>query len=868
MMSGFMSYYRTYYSHVATQNIQKTILGSSYQINTFNNIIDYIQVYGKKIIPSGVFVLCTLELYSDRVKDKFRIMNKNNQVYQNTLTNFLSDMNSISPIQWIIDIFIDNKKYNIKDINVIYFNGNLFLDLSSPDCYIYRRKYIKDWFTENGVIYLDESEMELFTSNFPVYFNDGVFSNNSYTILKNNDGYEIDLNNNGNPGEIVLFPNGTSLHSFNSLIDWVDLNPDATQTYNQEGLIIFKNGTIIDPMSVKLVSNSLLDISSINKTTSTSGYIIAPYFNSTSIEETKDYISWFKEHELKSENTIAGLLNDGTAPDFISEYKNYTVNTIYNMSNVDNIKNLITYDVEFFKKFINYSIEKYISPYTTSYYINNDNHPYSEWLFNDTSSMPYNNDIEFDSPMLLLVMENINKNPFKVYVNGVFVYEIMEYYNEAGYDYIYLDYDNMSETDNIEVEYYTNLSDDIIKSKIVSNSTGTLNLGELVEPAKIYGDNITIYKEVINDGVVTYNEISDYELDLSCGEIYLGEEYADSVFCVVIESSILYYEYTIHERSVISNVTFTINSDDFKTTKQSIYNYRLYKDGLYIPHSSYTLTFNTNGSITVSTSCSAYMSETFILEYNPIPLCEVYSEETINSYGIINPDLSDISYPLNMKMQYIYLNGRKLIPSQIEEFSSNCITLSNVYSTNNFVVLMNNDYENITNFSTFTTNFQSATSLFMDYRNSQAVGSPISNTQTNELTQNPNVMRTLYWDLYNDYLKDNIVNFGYGGVPDYIAIKYQNLVNENNIILIDCGEQMNHWMPLDANMSSSEMLDSMLSLYNNLLNKISSESIITPQLPDNLITEAYPVLQGKENSVFVFDIGQIIQPVDKLDSPL
>ncbi|MEI2418801.1 hypothetical protein V6O07_00880, partial [Arthrospira platensis SPKY2] len=281
------------------------------------------------------------------------------------------------------------------------------------------------------------------------------------------------------------------------------------------------------------------------------------------------------------------------------------------------------------------------------------------------------------------------------------------------------------------------------------------------------------------------------------------------------------------------------------------------KNGKLIPRKFYNIEFPTpeNGRKVpfIHVDCQCFMSEQMNVEFVPYRMKEVYSADVIDDYGKIKIDKRQLKYPLGVLIDSLYLNGRKLHPNNIIQNSSTGMELINILSKQNFCILLKEDYDTYTNFPDFTEAFSRGNAQFDNYIKETMVGSRINIMENNVLEKDFNIMRDLYWDLYNEYLKTAIVDFG-SDVPDYIAIKYADLVNYQDMIYIDSSEQMNHWMPLDASQTYAQNQEHLANIYENMMSTLATLPVIHPYVADK--DEIAKIEPLADKNVIVIDLSK------------
>lgn len=774
-----------------------------------------------------------------------------------TLQDVLDTLNSLGFSKNTMDVYFDGEKVNNKKLKLIWeYNNFIFMTEEEPlDVTVIVREYIKDFsVVDTNKIIIDKESKGLYNSSFKLVFANGLKTNN-YTETNNEDGtITLTINDDGcEHAELVLMKKYAETVNVPAGSGWIDIRPNSKLAINENNMLVFMNGMLTN-VTYSRKGNSYFKI---NEYGNYNKEIILCH-DERAEENVISYgnIDWYKAN---ISSNIPKELNDNTAPTFIKYFTNCNIDTTCNSADrigknakgylTDIINEVIDYDPENFIQYIN-SYLKDRDNYTKSYVVSLNEYDYNNYIRNDNSDVPKyaNNPETFTFPMVMVTIDNPENRPFKLYVDGVAMFRNIKSYYSMGKTYIYFRRSKVLANSYIEIEVY-NAERERYEEEIIVDTTGLYKVR--YKELQRVKDLISVYKST-DEGELT--EVNFTITDNN--EINVGQN-KSGLYKIVINNAIIYAEHVINCR-FMESISFDVPNHSL-----SIYDkdyYRLYKNGKLIPSKYWDITFPDDGIGTpnVTVNCKAHMSEQFCLEFNPYKVRELYGEDAIDNYGRIRLDQDTLEgYPLATSIQAIYLNGRKLNHHNIIQNSSNTMELVNVLSTNNFTVLLKEDFDNYTNFPDFKDTYLNGFSSFDDYIKEIMAGSLINNIEQNVLEKDFDIMRDLYWDLYNEYLKNNIVDFGLHGVPDYIAIKYADLVNHEDIIYIDCSEQMNHWMPLDATMTTTENMERITNLYDELLLGIRESGQLTATIADTTDMQKYKELTDK--NIIVIDLSHKVK---------
>lgn len=865
-MHDFIGEFRRTRSHLETSLISEARMDLAVQ--TINSNKKYLNDYTNKGVvfklSNHAFYPFELNLFSFQELMQLKRSNfDHRKIYG--IKEFFSIINSILKTNYFIDFYFKGKKVYAEDIKIIWV-GNKNFTLVTDNLSTIRtmefmvRPYIID-FGRRGVgnsIIIPKTQLRGFSMNrlIKLGFKDGK----KIDITVNDDGVNYEILFDGPEStstlEVILLPDSLMLETVMDVgTGWVDIQNKLdgkpnNLTLNKSNMISFVNGVLNQNIELSLVSNSIIKINNFNNYRKEIYFFYKEYDDE--IQKTEDYIRWY--HETLGKDVVKEM-NDETAPAFIKSFKNCEVDTTMEYSDkckkasygygVDIINKLIKYDGENFKRYIN-NHESTREKFSTSRYIYMQDFNYMKQVREDTNNIPvesYHKELPF--PMFATSIQNPDNKPIRVYVDGVLLFRNIENIRCFDTNYIYIRLNKLTPVSYVEIEIVDcDKEQTIIETLIEDNG-----IYKLPDNIKYPVDHSLISVFKINGQSIIDIEIIDY--DNKKGIIKIAPNNR-AVYKIVINNALMYSEYVVNSREV-QEVEF--NCENLKYVDYDINKFKVYKNGKFIPRKYYNITFPNNENNLqcprIHISCKFYMSEHAAVEYSPFRMVEIYNEDTIDDFGKIITNKS-LGYPITNILQDIYVNGRKLSPRNITEHSSHALELNNILSKKHLTIQFKEEYDTYTNYSEFTEIYKKTNNLYDTYMKEIMTGSRVNDMESDVIDKDYNIMRDLYWDLYNEYLRKSIVDFG-DKVPDYIAIKYSDLVDLNNLLFIDCSEQMNHWMPLDASKTADQNMEYLLQLYDQMLYDLMNAEKIEPYEMSQEQINRYKALANK--NVIVVDLS-------------
>ena len=561
-----------------------------------------------------------------------------------------------------------------------------------------------------------------------------------------------------------------------------------------------------------------------------------------------DKLEWF----IHNTSNLNGYLKDSIkSPEFVEQFKlfdkdisldefvNKGYSNIYNYIE-DKIKETIEYDPELISLLYDFICTNNTSNLFTNKYLTEEEIDDISIVRNNSLSKGTSAEINFINQMGLIKVLNTNNYKLNIYLDGIryFDYIHEDYINNTSY--IYIKTNRLIDADNILIETVNTKYRDIRSFDFIGESK-----------------RLFTFDSEISKTLVTETK------ELRYLRLYKGDEYVDLIDGIKIEddgSLSIYFKNNLEEGELytLANPYFyslfqydTKARDEgftevipLKYIEKNKMHFRVFKNGREIPRKFYDIDF-TGEYPTITLNVKYTIYELIEIEYLPNRIRELVGIDEVNEDGKIS--IMDETNFLRDKNEYFLINGRRITPDKYKVQCTKGMTIGNLPSRKNFRVMINDDELIARVLSNFLTTYNSTEKLYSEYIIEIMKGGPFTNQE--ESCDQPSILRSgeLYYDLYQEFLKHNILDMN-RGLPDYIAFKYNKLVdvNLNNSILLDANEDQLYLMPLDGNIDySDEDLLLISDLYYKLLDDVKSVQEINKEDIPSELYEQYKELFDK-----------------------
>lgn len=467
--------------------------------------------------------------------------------------------------------------------------------------------------------------------------------------------------------------------------------------------------------------------------------------------------------------------------------------------------------------------------------------------------------IRFPSPMVLIKIPNYENNHFNIYINGLRNHFHTIEFDELGISYVYILKNRLPEGSIIQIEKFK-FSKNLKKVEFVGNGSKSINitnakLNGLVGDGGTYNLKLLqtsgTEKADISISSVEYNEVTDV-LKIQASNTLLN----GILYTLYNLNYISIYKYETRRKG--ENLQLDISSMNALISDKKYF--RVFKNGREIHKDKISIQNNT---LQIDAKYTIY--ELIEIEHSPIVYEEMYMVNSLPQENSGELDLykfqrdnqnAAVQYFSNGLSQYITVNGRRLNKDNYKYWCSQGATIHDIKSRK-WCRIVNETYIPIYNLlERLMETFKVGNHLYDKYIVDTMEGGPIEDIEDDCLDENIERVGELYYDLYKEFLKHNIIDIG-AKMPEYIAIKYSGLIDtsRNNSIMIDASDKQLYWMPLDATMKHEEQMINILGLYYKLMEDMQTIQVIDPDdIPDEIYEKYKELFQ---NNVLVLQIPDI-----------
>lgn len=291
---------------------------------------------------------------------------------------------------------------------------------------------------------------------------------------------------------------------------------------------------------------------------------------------------------------------------------------------------------------------------------------------------------------------------------------------------------------------------------------------------------------------------------------------------------------------------------------------RIFKHGLLIPPEVYKILFpsNYNDVVTIDLNFDKYINN-FNVDYLPEGYNVVYKSDSINKDGIINLE-GIINKPFSNKYYDVYVNGVKLLPSQIEKLSNFTIALHDLPTLRKLYIYEKQVGPEVYQFTDSTSPLLSDVLLRTDDEFKQAILKYLV-----DMTDDPSipdvdtmfdVIENFLLGLIEDYLEFHYVD-AEAPVPQAIIDKYKGFF-KSSVFFIDAGvkytsmDSVGHVYYLSPQLKPEiESINNpyYVNEFNMFLNKFVDKYLDVDTTSRDLALKGYPSVKSRDKNVTFID---------------
>ena len=783
-----------------------------------------------------------------------------------------------------IDVFYDGRKILSKDLKIALYDNYFVVEMpyeykDFTKMLVMKRPYVFDMYCEDKTIKIPKKSIRYGCTidSIIVYMNN--YECDNYSIVEYDDYYllktpvdiktmEITFIKNLKKFGYKTFPNG-----------YIDMRSERGRyPINSDGIISFRNGLFVN-LGFEAVTGDIFKSSIITDYEYLIYYTYQEYDYENNYYD--DNFEWYANYK---EDIMDIINNPALLPEFINEF--YLFNKEISLSDYleKGYKNLNNYYTDKSYDTLDFNDELITKIYECMFNNYNDNlierkyYDLSKLTIEEIDDITYTNNketkksntdiINFISPMLRFDVPNKEEYKINVYIDGIRNYEYSYVDYKNGISYIYIKKSKVKSNSMIEFEYIKTQYDKVRSIRLLGDGSNQFLIPNCREIELLLDKNDERYIRV-------FHEVDSKYIKLEISEI-IYDYNEDTLLITLKENTVnndIYkisntrfnkvYKYDTRKRGA----GYTLNLSGFELTDCDHDNFRIYKNGRELPNYSYTIKTlpkdNTeNNNIIIDLDIKYTVYELIEVEFIPNKIeTSIYIDklesdgkiDLLNNTNIRTGNVGNEFFtPLN---QYYCLNGRRVMNDHYKIWCAKGLTLNNLRSQKHFSLL--NVNESILNL--LMEDFYNYYANNCRYLFSQFVVTIMKGFLTDDESDctGVNIERTgeLYYDLYQEFLKHNIISIG-DPLPEYIAFKYAGLVDEgmNNSIMIDTTEDQLYWMPLDATMESEDNLIKIMNLYYKLLDDINELVVVDPDdIPDELYNTYKDLF---DNNVLVLQVPE------------
>lgn len=773
-----------------------------------------------------------------------------------------------------IDIFVDGNKIIHDDVYIALFDNYFVVELPEKyrfheEMYCLIRPHVYEITSTDSIIKIPKRNLNATDNNDFLVYVDGYQTNN-YTIIENENEKIINvIDDVQHQIEITFMYN---LEYYGKVrIDRGFINIINKTNHNfpipNHNILTFANGKF-KHFTMNDITDGLYAVNG-NYTGTLDMFLFYKEYDFDDVKY-QDQLKWFLE---RFEDPVGVIDDYDNLPTFAKEFSllrepisliDYVRNKYKSLDiyHVDKVKKFIKFCEECLPEFAKVLFESYSKTNSLPLEIH-DKTVDKKYLKENTRISNFHeiknpdNRIMFSYNMIMFSFSNPENYPFNIYVDGNRnVYKSYESF-ENGVTYVYLDPQVVKQGSFVSFEVIkTNHTEsrfiDIVyqggTNIIVSNIS---NITSDENDIRFLNIAIPINNEKFNPIDCIKDRIYDKEKDQV---LFILKEELDAENIRIYNHN-FYRSNQIKLNKEYDNYSCEINWLDGAIVSKN--HLRVYKNGKEVPRSLYDITMpdkdNDLDFPLLTINCKFATYEQIDVVFTPIQFKEIYTEEIVKPDGII-----DIFHKEGLDriflcedLFYFTLNGKRITKDNYKIWCSKGMSLNNVSSNKHFSVIARytDDFEK--DLEEFVEIYVPHRKKLDEYIMTLMYGSlydeegnekfdpddpPVGDTEKDISEKDPSRIGFLYYDLYNEFLRLNIIDAN-TKMPEYIILKYGDLIEANDIIRLDANMTMPYYMPLDATktIDIDANVRKVLDLYYGLINDIKSITVIEQNnIPEDL----------------------------------
>lgn len=887
-MKSFLNEALDKYMSYFTSNLAYSMLEQQQIARASIKIIEVEEVKKKDTIKDITFEQIGQSIYL-RVPLKFLIAGE--RIIQRNIRNIRYKLITLPEILKhfgnTVDIFVDGIKVPYNEIRVALYDDFFIVELprkydnySNINAVV--RTYVFDTISSTNTISISKNSLNAINYDSFILYVDGVQCND-FTVSESNNNVVIRTGVNGNNYEITYMRNLNKLNDIKLINNHISIMGTNRKFPIAAGNIVtYLNGKFIN-LELEAKTNEIFKAHNPISGTFTLYYLYHEY----DFEDIKydDAYAWFARYN--NDNFMDIVNNPNLLPDYMNNHQLFKedislsdfVKNKYNDINAynrDKALSTIGYNEECFITLLEYlyrenlengnlltTIEKYdMSVLGKDNWVRDTNR-------NDLTNP--NNFTDFKTEMVLLIVPNIMKAPLSIFVDGVKIYDNYISYWESDNSYIYINSNMIIDNSFIEIEKVKCNYSDIKDTIILGNGTNMIDIMN-AKGLGIYKTNLDLSYLILGESYgnrFIYDNIinsTSYDDDNDILTLHLNVNSKLNGTYKLYNSN---YIKSWETDTRVENHGFDIVLKNSGASIIDRNNLRCFKNGKEIPRKFWSVTIpdrtNDLSDPVVHLDLSYGVYEHIDVSYTPTKYIEKTYINKLTKNGLV--DLLNVE---NHESEYISeygyytLNGQRVSSNQYKKWCSKGLSLHGLNSLDYFSIVYRDNGAILNDINGFLSKYRNNKKELNKYILSLMHGELDDSTNIGPTDPedpvppitDPDPIRAgkVYYDLYNEFLKHNIIN-AEAKLPDYIILKYGGLINQDTqVIKLDANITQYKWMPLDANTVNTNMdnIKHIMGLYYELLE--NWEYIFTisrDEIPDD-IYEQYKDLF--DNNVLVLQL--------------